>query len=72
MVLEKEIAELAKDLYAGYRGRFFHPKTVGVMHMGTVVKVHPDGMVSVRFDLDKKTHKTLPDNIPAVRGGRKR
>ena len=45
----------------GLRARFFHPRTLGVMHEGTVVKVHEDGDVSVRFDVDRKVWKTCPE-----------
>jgi len=51
----------------GLKARFFHPRTLGVMHRGTVVKVHEDGNVSVRFDVDGKTWRTCPEFIKMER-----
>lgn len=51
--------------HIGLRARFFHPRTLGVMHRGVVVKVHNDGDVSVRFDVDRKVWRTHPEFIAA-------
>lgn len=51
--------------HIGLKARFFHPRTLGVMHRGEVVKVHEDGDVSVRFDVDRKVWRTCPDFIAA-------
>lgn len=51
------------EVKVGTRGRFFHPRTLGVMHWGTVEKVHDDGTVTVRFQVDGKRHRTTPDCI---------
>lgn len=45
------------------RARFFHPRTLGVMLPGQLVKEHPDGSVSVRFDIDKKVWRTCAERI---------
>lgn len=47
----------------GSVARFFHPRTLGVMHRGRVTRVHDDGTVSVRFDVDGKVWRTTPDFI---------
>lgn len=46
----------------GARAKFFHPRTLGVMHWGTVTKVHGNGDVTVKFEVDKRSWRTLPDN----------
>lgn len=51
------------QVQVGTVARFFHPRTLGVMHRGTVVKLHGDGTVSVRFDIDRKVWKTDSDCI---------
>ena len=51
----------------GTRARFFHPRTLGVMLPGRVVKLHDDGTVSVRFDVDGKTRRTYADCIAVER-----
>ena len=53
---------MSKEL-VGLRARFFHPRTLGVMLPGRIVKVHADGTVSVRFDVDGKTRRTYQDRI---------
>lgn len=52
-----------QGLEIGMRARFFHPRTLGVMHAGRVVKQHEDGTVSVRFDVDNKVWRTRADYI---------
>ena len=42
-------------LKPGSRARFFHPRTLGVMHWGTVVRVAKKGY-RVKFDVDGKTY----------------
>lgn len=53
----------AKKPTVGLRARFFHPRTLGVMHEGVVTKVHDDGSVSVRFRVDGRVHRTFADHI---------
>ena len=53
------------EIKKGLTAKFFHPRTLGVMHLGTVVKVFPTGMVRVKFFIDGKKYSTLPDNNPA-------
>lgn len=50
------------EIQKGTKGKFFHPMTFGVMYSGVVVEVCEDGMVIVKFDVDKKKHKTFPDH----------
>lgn len=52
-------------VHVGMKARFFHPRTLGVMHRGVVVKVFKGGDVSVRFDVDRKTYRTSPEFIAA-------
>jgi len=48
----------------GLRARFFHPKTLGVMHWGTVTRIYKDGTVRVKFDVDGKSYyRTYPDHF---------
>lgn len=47
----------------GFCARFFHPKTLGVMHWGVVTKVHKDGTVTVKFDVDGKSYRTYQDHF---------
>ncbi len=49
----------------GERAKFFHPRTLGVMHYGTVVAVNPDIRpgVLVHFEVDGKKYWTFPDRI---------
>ena len=43
--------------------KFFHPKTLGVMHWGKVRKVSEDGKrVLVHFDIDDRAHWTTADH----------
>lgn len=48
--------------FVGMRARFFHPRTMGVMLWGTVVKVEPDQLF-VKFDVDGKTYATYRDYV---------
>jgi len=55
-----------KNPTVGCRARFFHPRTMGVMHSGVVTKVHKNGMVTVKFNVSfngKYSFVTTPDNI---------
>jgi hypothetical protein len=54
---------MAEQPAVGTRARFFHPRTLGVMLPGRVVKLHDDGSVSVRFEVDGKVWRTHPDRI---------
>ena len=56
-------AEVKKQVAVGTRARFFHPRTLGVMHRGCVVKVHDNGEVSVKFDVDGRVWRTHADCI---------
>ena len=49
----------------GERAKFFHPRTLGVMHYGTVLRVMPDARryVLVHFEVDDKKYWTLSDRI---------
>ena len=51
----------------GYKAKFFHPRTLGVMHRGEVTKVHRDGSVTVRFDIPdhkgRRNFRTTADCI---------
>lgn len=53
----------------GFKARFFHPMTLGVMHMGVVKEVYKDGTLSVRFDVEfdgEHTFRTCSEyNVPA-------
>lgn len=53
---------MEKPLQVGSIARFFHPRTLGVMHRGVVVKVYDDGSVTVKFDVEdwegKRTFRT--------------
>ena len=51
------------EMKIGTRARFFHPRTLGVMLPGRVVKLHDDGTVSVRFYVDGKVRRTYSDCI---------
>lgn len=55
------------ELNVGARARFFHPGTLGVMLPGRVIKLHDDGSVSTRFDVDGKVWRTYPDRIAEER-----
>ena len=48
----------------GLRAKFFHPKTLGVMHWGKVTKVYPDGSCQVKFDIDGKSYRVPTDHNP--------
>lgn len=50
-------------LSVGFRARFFHPMTFGVMYTGTVKKILTNGMVVVKFDIDRRVYKTSPEYI---------
>jgi len=56
------------DVHVGLRAKFFHPRTLGVMHWGTVRKVHKNGDVTVHFEVDDRQWRTKPDNICAGEG----
>jgi len=51
----------------GTKAKFFHPRTMGVMHRGEVLKVHRDGTVTVRFDVTdhkgRRNFRTTADCI---------
>ena len=47
----------------GLKAKFFHPMTLGVMHWGTVKKIHSDGSVTVRFEICGRLFRTYSDNI---------
>jgi hypothetical protein len=49
-------------LSKGYRAKFFHPRTFGVMHWGTVTKVE-EHRVRVKFQIDGRSYWTHKDNI---------
>jgi hypothetical protein len=46
----------------GERAKFFHPRTLGVMHYGSVVAVNTAGVL-VHFEVDDKKYWTFPDRI---------
>ena len=54
---------MSEPVKVGTRGRFFHPRTLGVMHEGVVEKVHDDGTVTVKFHVDGKRWRTSADCI---------
>lgn len=58
---------MVDSVKVGMKARFFHPRTLGVMHQGTVIKADPSApehrQVLVRFDVDDKAHWTFPDCI---------
>lgn len=48
--------------HVGFVAKFFHPRTLGVMHRGTVVRVNDErGQVAVKFDVCGKTYWTYPE-----------
>lgn len=51
-----------KPAVKGTVAKFFHPRTLGVMHTGIVVRVLKNGMVRVKFNVDDKTYTTYADN----------
>ena len=50
------------DVVVGMRARFFHPKTLGVMHYGKVIEIGKK-FIKVHFDIDDKKYWTHPDYI---------
>lgn len=64
-IMEKEIKiEGHPEIKPGFRGKFFHPKTIGVMHSGTVKKVLGPDRVRVHFDIDDKIYVTYSNYNP--------
>ena len=55
---------MARESLLRVRAKFFHPRTMGVMHWGVVVaECHePEHTVKVRFEVDGKAHWTFPDH----------
>lgn len=53
------------DLERGSLVRAFHPRTLGVVHAGTVQKVGTV-YVHVKFHVDGRTYKLLPQYVTAV------
>lgn len=53
---------MSKAVHVGMIAKFFHPKTMGVMHTGKVVKILKNGLIRVKFNVDDKVWTTHPDH----------
>ena len=58
----------ASEFPKGMKAKFFHPRTMGVMHEREVLKVDADDSgsverVRVRFDICGKSYWTSPDHF---------
>ena len=55
------------DVRVGTRARFFHPRTMGVMHEGVVrgIRRRDDGELRVRvhFEVDNRSWWTTPEHF---------